>query len=79
MSAPASSAGLRAFASDNYAGVHPDVWAALADADAHHARAYGDDPVTAALQERIRETFGERAFAVPVFNAARRASVSPEP
>ena len=66
--APAGAAGLRAFASDNYAGVHPDVWVAMGDADADHARAYGEDPVTAALQERIRAEFGERAFAVPVFN-----------
>ena len=66
--APTSPADLRAFASDNYAGVHPDVWAAMLDADAGHARAYGEDPVTAALQERVRATFGERAFALPVFN-----------
>lgn len=60
-------AGLRAFASDNYAGVHPDVWAAMADADADHAVSYGEDPTSAALQEKVREVFGERAFAVPVF------------
>lgn len=59
---------LRAFASDNYAPVHPDVWAALAAADSGHARSYGDDPVTVALGERIRAEFGEQAFAVPVFN-----------
>ena len=60
--------GLRAFASDNYAPVHPDVWAALAAADSGHARSYGDDPVTAALGEAVRAEFGEQAFAVPVFN-----------
>jgi threonine aldolase len=59
---------LRSFASDNYAPVHPEVWAALAAADAGHARSYGEDPVTAALAERIRAEFGEQAFAVPVFN-----------
>ena len=59
--------GLRAFASDNYAGVHPDVWAALADADADHAVSYGADPLSGRLQERVREQFGEQAFAVPVF------------
>lgn len=59
--------GLRAFASDNYAGVHPDVWAALADADADHAVSYGADPLSGRLQERVRDQFGEQAFAVPVF------------
>ncbi|MDY6055496.1 threonine aldolase family protein [Micrococcus sp.] len=60
-------AGLRAFASDNYAGVHPDVWAAMVDADRDHAVSYGADPVTELLQERVRETFGPEAFGVPVF------------
>lgn len=62
-----SAAGLRAFASDNYAGVHPDVWAALTDADAHHAVSYGADPLSARLQERVQEQFGAGMFAVPVF------------
>ena len=62
-----SAAGLRAFASDNYAGVHPDVWAALTDADAHHAVSYGADPLSAHLQERVQEQFGAGTFAVPVF------------
>lgn len=62
-----SAAGLRAFASDNYAGVHPDVWAGLTDADAHHAVSYGADPLSARLQERVQEQFGAGTFAVPVF------------
>ncbi|MDO5635100.1 MAG: beta-eliminating lyase-related protein [Micrococcus sp.] len=60
--------GLRSFASDNYAGVHPVVWEALREADADHARAYGDDPITERLQAVVAEQFGEQAFAVPVFN-----------
>ena len=33
----------RGFASDNYAGVHPEVLAALADANGGHQIAYGED------------------------------------
>ncbi|MFC7402223.1 threonine aldolase family protein [Citricoccus sp. GCM10030269] len=58
----------RGFASDNYAGVHPEVLAALAEANAGHAPAYGADDWTARLQELIRGEFGERAEAFPVFN-----------
>lgn len=56
------------FASDNYAGVHPEILAGLADANHGHVSAYGDDPYTAALGEAIAEHFGERAHIFPVFN-----------
>lgn len=56
------------FASDNYAGVHPEVLAALGDANHGHVSAYGDDPYTAALGDAITEHFGERAEIFPVFN-----------
>ena len=58
----------RGFASDNHAGVHPEVMAAIAAADEGHAGAYGDDPWTARAQERFREHFGGAAQAFPVFN-----------
>src|SRR3712207_6528333 len=59
---------MRGFASDNYAGVHPEVMDALAAANHEHARAYGDDPVTARLGERLREEFGPGARGAVVFN-----------
>jgi len=59
---------MRGFASDNYAGVHPEVMDAIAAANDEHARAYGDDPVTARLAERVREEFGPDARAFVVFN-----------
>lgn len=50
------------FASDNYAGAHPEVLQAIAAADAHgHAYAYGADPVTEAAVARVREHLGEEA------------------
>jgi threonine aldolase len=58
----------RGFASDNHAGVHPEVIAAIAAANEGHAAAYGADPWTARAQQRFREHFGAGAHAFPVFN-----------
>ena len=58
----------RGFASDNHAGVHPEVMDAIAAANQGHAAAYGGDPCTARAQERFREHFGPAARAFPVFN-----------
>lgn len=55
------------FASDNNAPVHPAILAAIAAANEGHVRAYGDDPWTRAMDERVREHFGERARAFAVF------------
>ena len=59
---------VRGFASDNYAGVHPEVLAALALANGGHQISYGEDEYTAHLQDVFRGHFGERAEAFPVFN-----------
>ncbi|MCM2579805.1 threonine aldolase family protein [Streptomyces meridianus] len=59
---------LRGFASDNYAGVHPEVLAALALANGGHQVAYGEDDYTAGLQSVVRRHFGPEAEAFPVFN-----------
>ncbi len=58
----------RGFASDNYAGVHPEVLTALAEANDGHQIAYGEDQYTARLAEVVRAEFGEQAEVVPVFN-----------
>jgi len=58
----------RGFASDNYAGVHPEVLAALAEANGGHQIAYGEDQYTARLAEVVRTEFGEGAEVFPVFN-----------
>ena len=59
---------VRGFASDNYAGAHPEVLAALALANGGHQVAYGDDVYTENLQRIIRDHFGAAAEAFPVFN-----------
>lgn len=59
---------LRAFASDNYAGVHPEILAALALANGGHQVAYGGDDYTRHLQEVFQAHLGPNAEAFPVFN-----------
>ncbi|MGK5632088.1 threonine aldolase family protein [Streptomyces sp. URMC 123] len=59
---------LRGFASDNYAGAHPEILAALALANDGHQVAYGEDVYTEHLQEVFRGHFGPRAQVFPVFN-----------
>jgi threonine aldolase len=61
-------ASLISFASDNYAGIHPEVLAAIADANGGHQISYGGDDYTAALQQVVRNHFGERSQIWPVFN-----------
>ena len=55
---------MRAFASDNYAGAHPEVLAAIAEANADHAVSYGADPWTARATELLRAQFGAARPAV---------------
>ena len=58
----------RGFASDNYAGIHPEVLAAIAAANQGHQVAYGGDLYTARLQEVMAEHFGAGVEVFPVFN-----------
>lgn len=51
--------GRRSFASDNSAGIHPDVLEAIVEANVGHVPAYGDDPYTARAVDRFRRVFGE--------------------
>jgi threonine aldolase len=59
---------LRGFASDNYAGVHPEVLEAIAAANGGHQISYGEDDYTEHLQELFQEHFGPQASVFPVFN-----------
>ncbi|MGW4723236.1 threonine aldolase family protein [Streptomyces sp. S1] len=59
---------VRGFASDNYAGAHPEVLAALALANEGHQVAYGEDQYTDHLQRIVHSHFGPGAEAFPVFN-----------
>jgi len=48
----------RSFASDNNAGVHPEVLEAIARANQGHVVAYGDDPFTRSAIAKFEEHFG---------------------
>jgi threonine aldolase len=58
----------RGFASDNYAGVHPEILEAIGRANGGHQVAYGADVYTQHLQEVFQKHFGRDATAYPVFN-----------
>ena len=45
------------FASDNYSGICPEAWAAMAEANQGHQRAYGDDEWTARAADHFRRLF----------------------
>ncbi len=49
----------RSFASDNNAGVHPEIMKAIAAANDGHVIAYGDDPYTARAVKLFREHLGK--------------------
>ncbi len=61
---------VKGFASDNYAGAHPEVLAAVAAANEEHAVSYGADPWTARAEELLRAHFGEQASSHLVFNGS---------
>jgi threonine aldolase len=61
---------VKGFASDNYAPAHPQVLAAVAEANSGQAVAYGADPWTARAEELLREHFGEQAVSFLVFNGS---------
>jgi threonine aldolase len=58
----------RSFASDNNAGVHPEVLAAIAKANVGHTVGYGDDPFTASATTKFKEHFGASIEVFFVFN-----------
>ncbi|BAU81538.1 low-specificity L-threonine aldolase [Streptomyces laurentii] len=59
---------VRGFASDNYAGAHPEILAAIALANGGHQVSYGEDQYTEHLQRIMHSHFGPTAEAFPVFN-----------
>lgn len=66
----------KSFASDNYAGAHPEVIQAIIDANGGHQVSYGADEYTAKLEEIFKHHFGEQASAWPVFNGTGANVVS---
>lgn len=58
----------RSFASDNNAGVHPEIIEAIARANQGHVVAYGDDPFTRAAVAKFEEHFGKGISVFFTFN-----------
>ena len=58
----------RSFASDNNAGVHPEILRALSEANSGHAVGYGDDPYTASVVRKFKQHFGADIEVFFVFN-----------
>ena len=58
----------RSFASDNNAGIHPQVLQAIAAANTGHAVGYGDDLYTASAIRKFKQHFGANTEVFIVFN-----------
>jgi threonine aldolase len=67
---------VKSFASDNYASAHPEVLAAIAEANDGHAVSYGADPWTARAQDILRGHFGAASESLLVFNGSGANIVS---
>ena len=66
----------RQFASDNYAGICPEAFAALAEANQGHQVSYGDDTWTAKASNLIRDVFETNCEVFFVFNGTSANSLS---
>jgi threonine aldolase len=59
---------VKAFASDNYSGVHPDIMKALQNANEAHAGSYGSDTYTTRAVNKFKEFFGDDIEVFFVYN-----------
>ena len=66
----------RQFASDNYAGICPEAFAAMAEANQGHEVSYGDDTWTAKAANLIRDVFETDCEVFFVFNGTSANSLS---
>jgi threonine aldolase len=64
------------FASDNYAGICPEAWAAMESANRGHAVAYGDDQWTARAANAFRDLFETNLELFFVFNGTAANSLA---
>jgi threonine aldolase len=64
------------FASDNWSGICPEAWAALAAANAGHAPSYGGDDWTAAAVKAVQEVFDTDCDVFFVFNGTAANSLA---
>src|SRR5499425_3955973 len=72
----AKSARIRHFASDNYSGICPEAFTAMAEANQQHEVSYGDDTWTEKASDLIREVFETDCEVYFVFNGTSANSLS---
>jgi threonine aldolase len=66
----------RHFASDNYSGVCPEAWAAMAEANTGHEVSYGNDLWTQRAADLLRDIFEKDCEVFFVFNGTAANSLS---
>jgi threonine aldolase len=66
----------RHFASDNYSGICPEAWEAMAAVNRGHVPSYGDDEWTKRVCDRLRELFEINLEAFFVFNGTAANSLA---
>ena len=66
----------RQFASDNYSGICPEAWAAMAEANTGHEVSYGNDSWTQRASDLIREIFESNCEVFFVFIGTSANSLS---
>lgn len=59
---------MKAFASDNYSGVHPEIMEALVRANTEHMGSYGNDEITARTKKLFEKIFGDGIEVMFVYN-----------
>ncbi|MDE3010634.1 MAG: low specificity L-threonine aldolase [Pseudomonadota bacterium] len=64
------------FASDNYAGICPEAWAAMAEANHGHQPAYGEDPWTQRAADAFRALFETDCEVFFAFNGTAANSLA---
>ncbi len=64
------------FASDNYSGICPEAWQAMAEANAGYVNSYGDDRWTARACDAVREFFETDCQVFFVFNGTAANSLA---
>lgn len=66
----------RQFASDNYAGICPEAWQAMEQANTGHERSYGDDQWTQQAADLLRDIFETNCDVFFVFNGTAANSLA---
>lgn len=67
---------IRQFASDNYSGICPEAWSAMAEANAGHEASYGNDYWTQRAADLLRDIFETDCEVFFVFNGTSANSLT---